>query len=77
MDFPILITVVIITGSKVDNIVEARQRHRQIQKEQEQKEIHKLKQGQYDLEEEFKEVVTQEKNLLNSLMITLRNKPTY
>ena len=49
MDFPILITVVIITGSKVDDIVEARQRHRWIQKEQEQKEIDKLKQSQYDL----------------------------
>ena len=39
MDFPILIMVVIITGSKVDDIVEARQRHSQIQKEQQQKEI--------------------------------------
>ena len=43
MDFPILIMVVIITRSKVDDIVEARQRHRQIQKEREQKEIDKLK----------------------------------
>ena len=32
MDFPVLITVVIITGSKVDDIVKARQWHRQIQK---------------------------------------------
>ena len=39
MDFPILIMVVIITRSKVDDIVEARQKHRQIQREQEQKEI--------------------------------------
>ena len=67
MDFPILITVVIITGSKVDNIVEARQRHRQIQKEQEQKEIVKLKQGQYDLEEEFQEVVTQREEFVKQL----------
>ena len=66
MDFPILITVVIITGSKVDNIVEARQRHRQIQKEQEQKEIDKLKQGQYDLEE-FKEVVIQREEFAKQL----------
>ena len=67
MDFPVLITVVIITGSKVDNIVKARQRHRQIQKEQEQKEIDKLKQGQYDLEEEFKEVVTQREEFAKQL----------
>ena len=33
MDSPILITVVIITRSKVDNIVEARQKYRQIQRE--------------------------------------------
>ena len=45
MDFPVLIMVVIITRSKVDDIVEARQKHRQIQKEREQKEIDKLKQG--------------------------------
>ena len=38
MDFPILIMVVIITRSKVDDIVEARQKHRQIQNEREQKE---------------------------------------
>ena len=59
MDFPILITVVIITRSNVDNIVETRQKHRQLQREQEQKEIDKLMQGQYDLEEGFKEVATQ------------------
>ena len=45
MDFPILITVVIIKRSKVDVIVEARQRHGQIQKEKEQEELAKLKQG--------------------------------
>ena len=42
MDFPVLIMVVIITRSKVDDIVKARQKHRQIQKEQEHKEIDKL-----------------------------------
>ena len=67
MDFPVLITVVIITGSKVDDTVKARQRHRQIQKEQEQKEIDKLKQGQYDLEEEFQEVVTQREEFAKQL----------
>ena len=33
MDFPILVTIVIMTRSKVDEIVEARQKHRQIQRE--------------------------------------------
>ena len=42
MDFPILVTVVIIARSKVDKIVEARQKHRQIQKEREQKKIDML-----------------------------------
>ena len=58
MDFPIFIMVVIITRSKVDDIIEARQKHRQIQREQEWKEIDKLMQGQYDLKEQFKEVAT-------------------
>ena len=67
MDFPILVTVVIIARSKVDEIVEARQKHRQIQKEQEQKEVDKLIQGQHDLEEEFKEVTTQKEVLAKQL----------
>ena len=67
MEFPILVTVVIITRSKVNEIVEARQKHRQIQKEQKQKEIDKLLQGQYDLEEEFKEVTTQKEVLAKQL----------
>ena len=68
MDFPILVTVVIITRSKVDEIVEARQKHRQIQREWEQKELDKMKQGQYDLEEEFKEVTTQKEELAKQLI---------
>ena len=47
-DFPILITVVIIKRSKVDSIVEVRQKYRQERKDQE-----KLKQGQCDLQAEF------------------------
>ena len=35
MYFPILVTVVIIKRSKVDTIVEARQKHQQLQKEKE------------------------------------------
>ena len=67
MDFPILIMVVIITRSKVDGIVEARQKHRQIQRKQEQKEMDKLMQGQYDLKEEFKEVATQREEFAKQL----------
>ena len=67
MEFPILITVVIITRSKVDDIVKARQKHRQIPKEQEQKEIDKLKQGQSDLKEEFKQVVTHREEFTRQL----------
>ena len=67
MDFPILVIVVIITRSKVNAIVEARQKHRQIQKERKQKEVDKLLQGQYDLEEEFKEVTTQKEVLAKQL----------
>ena len=45
MDFPILVTIVTIKRSKVDTIVEARQKHQQLQKEKEQMELDKLKQG--------------------------------
>ena len=49
MDLPILVTVVTIQRSKLDATVEARQKHQQIQKEKEQMELDKLKQGQCDL----------------------------
>ena len=65
MDFPILVTVVIIKRSKVDTIVEARQKHRQIQKEQ--IELAKLKQGQYDLQDELDQVATQKEKLVQQL----------
>ena len=67
MDFLILITVVIITRSKVDDIVKARQKYRQSQKEREWKVIDKLKEGQYDMKEEFKEVVTQREEFARQL----------
>ena len=51
MDFPILLTVLIIKRSKVDAIVSARQKHRQIQKEKELEELEKLKQGQDELDQ--------------------------
>ena len=58
-DFPILITVVIIKRSKVDSIVEVRQKYRQEQKDHELKELEKLKQGQCDLQEEFEQMAAQ------------------
>ena len=67
MDFPILVTVVIIKRSKVDTIVEARQNNRQIQREKEQIELAKLKQGQYDLQDELDQVVTQKERLAQQL----------
>ena len=67
MDFPILVTVVIIKKSKVDAIVEARQKHWQIQKEKEQIELDKLKQGQYDKQDELDQVVTQKEKLAQQL----------
>ena len=67
MDFPILVTVAIITRLKVNEIIKVRQKHKQIQKERKQKEIDKLLQGQYDLEEEFKEVTTQKEVLAKQL----------
>ena len=48
-DLPILVTVVIITRSKVDAIIEARWKSRKKQKDRELKDLEKLKQGQYDL----------------------------
>ena len=52
-NFPILITVVIIKRSKVDSIVEARQKYRQERKDQELRDLEKLKQGQCDPQAEF------------------------
>ena len=67
VDFPILVAIVIIKRSKVDAIVEARQKHRQIQKEKEQIELAKLKQGQYDLQDELDQVATQKEKLAQQL----------
>ena len=58
-DFPILITVVIIKRSEVDSIVEVRQKYRQEQKDRKLQELEKLKQGQYDLQEEFEQMAAQ------------------
>ena len=58
-DLPILITVVIIKRSKVDAIVQARQKYRKEPKDRELKDLEKLKQGQYDLQEEVEQVAAQ------------------
>ena len=66
--FPILITVVIIKRSKVDSIVEVRQKYRQEQKDCNLKEFEKLKQGQYDLQEEFEQMATQKSTLKQQMV---------
>ena len=68
MDFPILVMVVIIKKSKVDTIVDAKQKHRQIQKEKEQEELAKLKQSQYDLQDELDQVAAQKEKLAQQLL---------
>ena len=67
-DFPILITVVIIRRSKVDSIVEVRQKYRQEQKDSELKELEKLKQGQYGLQEEFEQMAAQKSTLKGQMV---------
>ena len=67
-DFPILITVVIIKRSKVDSIVEVRQKYRHEQKDRELKELEKLKQGQYDLQEEFEQMAAQKSTLKQQMV---------
>ena len=67
MDFPILVTVVIIRRSKVDAIVEARQVHWKEQKDEELKDLEKLRQGQYDLQEEIEQVTAQKEILTQKI----------
>ena len=51
-DLHILVTMVIIKRSKVDAIVEARQKYRKEQRDKELKDLEMLKQGQSDLHKE-------------------------
>ena len=67
MDFPILVTVVIIKRLKVDAIVEARQIYRKGQKGDELKDLEKLRQGQYDLQEEIEQVTAQKEVLTQKI----------
>ena len=68
IDFSILVTVVIIKRSKVDAIVEARQKYRKEQKDEELKDLEKLRQGQYDLQEEIEQVTAQKEILTQKIM---------
>ena len=67
-DFPILITIVIIKRSKVDSIVEVRQKYRQEQIDRKLKELEKLKRGQYDLQEEFEQMAAQKSTLKRQMV---------
>ena len=67
MDFPILVKVVIMKRFKVDEIVEGRQKHRELQREREWQEIDKLPWGQHDLKEELNKVTVQKEMLTQQL----------
>ena len=67
-DFPILVTLVIINRSKVDAIVEARQKYRKEQKDWELKNLEKLGQGQFDLQEELEHVAAQKEVLRQKIL---------
>ena len=62
-DLPVLVTVVIIKRSKVDAIVEARQKYRKEQRDRDLKDLEMLKQGQCDLHEEVGQVATKKETL--------------
>ena len=62
-DLPILVTVVIIKRSKVDAIVQARQKYRKEQKDRDLKDLEMLKQCQCDLHKEVGQVTTQKEAL--------------
>ena len=67
MDFPILVTVVIIRRLKVDTIVEARQKHQKEREDEELKDLETLQQGQYDLQEEIEQATAQKEILTQKI----------
>ena len=67
-DLPILVTVVIIKRSKVDAIVEARQKYRKGQRDKELEDLGKSKQGRYDLQEEADQVAAQKETLKQKIL---------
>ena len=60
--------ITIIKRSKVDAIVEVRQKYRKEQKDRELKDLEKLKQGQYDLQEEVEQVAAQKETLKQKIL---------
>ena len=67
-DLPILVTIVINKRSKVDALVETKQKYRKEQKDRELKDLEMLKQGQYDLHEEMGQVTTQKEVLKRKML---------
>ena len=67
-DLPILVTVVIIKRSKVDDIVKARQKYRKEQKDRELKDLEMLKQGKYDLHKDVGQVAAQKEALKQKML---------
>ena len=66
---PLNFSIKVIKRSKVDSIVEVRQTYRQEQKDRELKELEKLKQGQYDLQEEFEQIAAQKSTLKRQMVV--------
>ena len=67
MDFPVLITVVIIKQTKVNEIVIARCKSRKEAQGCAREELGQLKQGQHDLQDELNQVTTQKEYLAQKL----------
>ena len=68
MDFPVLITVVIIKQMKVNEIIIARHKSRKEAQGCAQKELDQLKQGQHDLQDELSQVAAQKECLAQKLL---------
>ena len=60
--------MVIIKRSKVDAIVEARQKHRKGQRDKELEDLGRLKQDRYDLQEEADQVAAQKETLKQKIL---------
>ena len=67
MDFPVLITIVIIKQMKVNEIIIARHKSRKEAQGCAQEERGQLKQGQHDLQDELNQVTAQKESLAQKL----------
>ena len=67
MDFPVLITIVIIKQTKVNEIIIARHKSRKEAQGCAQEELGQLKQGQHDLQDELNQVMAQKESLAQKL----------